>query len=725
MKRSAARATGIFVVSILIAVFAVAPVAVAADDDVNLCHATNSDKNPYEQKTVPQSAIFNDGRIVERGHGTHTGGIFGASGSAQWGDIIPAFGLYGGLNVAAGQAWIDRGCEPPPKLKLVKVVDNTDGGTAAATAWTLHADGPTSISGQTGTSGAVLAGSYALSESRGPTGYTGSPWSCSPGLGATLSGASGQQSVTFSAAAVTDVTCTITNTFVPPLARLTLVKVVRGSNEPVSSWTLDATDGPTPFAEGTSGVSQGVAAGHYNLSESADLAGYSSPGWVCSNAHGFVQSVTIGTTDVTCTITNRLDPVVPVLAQLTLVKEVVNAFGEPADATAWTLHAAGPTSFGGTTPVANDVEAGDYILSESLSESGGPSGYTASPWDCGDAAMDGDTVTVGTTDVTCTITNTFVPQETQLVDLTLVKVVVGGNESVGAWTLGADGPTPFAEGPTGTHHAVAAGTYTLSESGPSGYTGSDWVCPGAGVSGDQGSQTVTIGSDVDAVTCTITNTFVSTQQPVGPVAATISPRITLKAAVVNDVGGTAEVSDFILTGSSMEVTHEEAVQDSAAMVASAVATSFSGVTGDAAITNAAIPVGTYFLSESALPSGYSASAWACTGGQLNGSAITVALGNTVECVITNTYSSTVVDSTDVPSADPASPPPAVLVVDKAAPRATTPAVTTPTAATPTVTTLAFTGADPVPLSLLALLALVLGVALTVAGRRQGSHWARE
>ena len=47
------------------------------------------------------------------------------------------------------------------------------------------------------------------------------------------------------------------------------------------------------------------------------------------------------------------------------------------------------------------------------------------------------------------------------------------------------------------------------------------------------------------------------------------------------------------------------------------------------------------------------------------------------------------------------------------------------ATTPAATTLAFTGAETVPLSLFGLLALVLGAALTVAGRRQGGRRARE
>jgi hypothetical protein len=634
MKPTAVRTTGMLAVSILIAVFAVAPVAFAAGN-VTFCHQEGNGRYQSNTTTDPAS-------ILREGHGGHPG------------DIIPAFdylafgstpaGHYDGLNLDSGgdgQAWLDRNCQPPPQLTLVKTVDNSAGGAALPSAWTLSAVGPTTISGQTGTSGAALAGPYALSESPGPTGYTGSPWSCSLVPGATLSGASGHQSVTFSAAAVTDVTCTIKNTFVPTqpqphMVPLRLVKVVVGGNTSAGAWTLDAvgtTSGTTPFAGASTPATDSVAEGTYNLSESPDLAGYSSPGWACSNAQGFVQSVTIGSID----------------------------------------------------------EA-----------------------------------------VTCTITNRFVPPETQLVDLRLVKVVDGGGPAVATdWTLSAAGPTSF-DGKSGTDSAtkaVPAGTYALTESGPSGYTGSDWVCPGADVSGDRGSQTVTIGSDVEAVTCTITNTFVQTQPPVVPVDTTVQPKITLKATVVNDAGGTAQVSDFTLTGSSIQVASAAAVQNSAAMVASAATTSFSGVTGDAAITNAVVPVGTYSLSESALPLGYSASAWACTGGQLNGSAITVTFGNAVECVITNTFSSTVVGLPGVPTAHPASPPAAVLGVNTAAPGAKAPTAKAPTAkapsaAIPAATTLAFTGAEPVPLSLLALLALVLGVALTVVGRRQGSQGAR-
>ena len=118
--------------------------------------------------------------------------------------------------------------DQPAHLTLVKKVVNDNGGTAAATAWTLTAAGPTSgVSGATGTTPvtgrAVNAGTYTLSESGGPTGYDASAWSCVltgqpattvPVTNATVTLALGQ-----------DVTCTITNSYsLVPVRGLTIVK---------------------------------------------------------------------------------------------------------------------------------------------------------------------------------------------------------------------------------------------------------------------------------------------------------------------------------------------------------------------------------------------------------------------------------------------------------------------------------------------------------------------
>lgn len=120
---------------------------------------------------------------------------------------------------------------PTATLTLVKTITNDDTGTAAATDWTLSAsstDTVTVISGVTGagsiTAATVSAGTYVLSETDGPSGYTAGAWQCTAGTldGSTLTLAAGQTA-----------TCTINNDDVPPtLTNETIV---------VHSWDLDTT----------------------------------------------------------------------------------------------------------------------------------------------------------------------------------------------------------------------------------------------------------------------------------------------------------------------------------------------------------------------------------------------------------------------------------------------------------------------------------------------------
>ena len=213
---------------------------------------------------------------------------------------------------------------------------------------------------------------------------------------------------------------------------------------------------------------------------------------------------------------------------LTLVKKVENGTtGGTATPASWMLAAAGPTPISGTSGSATvtnaTVNAGTYTLSES----GGPTGYTAVGLvvhRCdGDAAAP-STVPSGA-NVTCTITNTAVAPK-----LTLVKQVdngtTGGTATPANWTLAAAGPTPLS-GVSGTPAVtavpVAVGTYTLSESGgPAGYTPSAWSCTGV-TAGSNGTVTLSTGQ---SATCTIVNTA-------------IPPHLTLVKQVVNTSGGTA------------------------------------------------------------------------------------------------------------------------------------------------------------------------------------------
>ncbi len=104
-------------------------------------------------------------------------------------------------------------------------------------------------------------------------------------------------------------------------------------------------------------------------------------------------------------------------------------------------------------------------------------------------------------------------------------------------------------------------------------------------------------------TCTVTN---------DDQAATL----TLTKVIVNTGGGTATLATFPLTATGI--------------------TTITGTSGTAAVTNQAVSAGSYALSE-VTNSNYTASAWSCTGGSLSGSNLTLSLGQTASCSITNTF----------------------------------------------------------------------------------------
>jgi large repetitive protein len=112
-------------------------------------------------------------------------------------------------------------------------------------------------------------------------------------------------------------------------------------------------------------------------------------------------------------------------------------------------------------------------------------------------------------DITCVFQNTYTPHAT----LTLVKQINGGTATPSDFTLTATGssapPTSSytISGTSGlqsvTSRSVPAGTYTLSEDGPSGYTSiQGWSCPGASVIDNE----VTFVDGADII-CTITNRY--------------------------------------------------------------------------------------------------------------------------------------------------------------------------------------------------------------------------
>ena len=346
-----------------------------------------------------------------------------------------------------------------------------------------------------------------------------------------------------------------------------------GGTATVSSFTLKI-DGGTV----TSGVANGVTVGAHVVSETP-VAGYT--GAITGDCDSLGNVTLALGENKTCTITN--DDIGPTL---TVIKHVVNDNGGTSLAGAFTMTVddpgTDPPSFAGAESPGTTVtvDAGAYTVTET-----GPAGYSASASaDCTGSIAVGETKT-------CTITNDDIGPT-----LTVIKHVVndnGGTSLAGAFTMTVDDPGTDppsfagAESP-GTTVTVDAGAYTVTETGPAGYSASASAdCTGS----------IAVG---ETKTCTITNDD-------------IGPSLTLVKTVVNDNGGTALATAFTLTATGP--------------------TTISGAGG--ATSNGSFDQGTYALSETSL-AGYTASAWVCTGsGTQSGSNITVGLGQSATCTITN------------------------------------------------------------------------------------------
>jgi hypothetical protein len=145
---------------------------------------------------------------------------------------------------------------------------------------------------------------------------------------------------------------------------------------------------------------------------------------------------------------------------------------------------------------------------------------------------------------------------------------------------------------------ISAGKYTLSESGPAGFTNDGWECLGASLDG----ATLTIATGAEAI-CAVNNTA-------------IAPTLTLVKQVDNGSTGAGWTSsDWTLTANGPAVV--------------------SGASGTDPVTAVAVPVGAYILSESG-PVGYAASAWSCQGATVADGTITLAEGQNAICTVTNT-----------------------------------------------------------------------------------------
>lgn len=545
-------------------------------------------------------------------------------------------------------------------LTLRKQVLVPIGANPGIGAFTLIATSPgeDAISGVSGDASVtripIPGGSAWTLDEDGPFGFDLVSWRCAPG--------SGQVTGAFTVPPGTDVTCTATNVSRTP--SLTLRKVLidsAGGTATVGDFTLQARgpgnaalSGPSGAAEVTDFV---IPPGDYVFRELGP-AGYAST-WTCSGTAipftGTVLTLGFGENAV-CTATNRA--IAPTLA---LGKVVTGGPAAPGD---WTVTASGPDDLSGTAPVnATEVSAGVYELSEASTPGSEEvaADYAPGAWTCSGTGFDAAdlvstgpgtaTLTLGLADaVSCAVENTY-----DAPVLTLVKEVDDGADGPGStpanWVLTATGTTAGAEGTTVSgpggdativDQTVPSGQYMLSESvnaaspPPStDYAATAWTCAGDGFAASD----LTLDDDAtlltlrpgSTVTCTIVNVF----DP---------PRLTLVKEVVG--GGPLVASDWQLTWTEVDDPSRTG----------------TGVTGDAAVTRAAVQDGTFVLSEASSAAGaadYTASGWECTGGDVEGAdrVTLVAADVAVTCTITNTFVAVPPPSpTPTPSPSPTTPP---------------------------------------------------------------------
>ena len=153
-----------------------------------------------------------------------------------------------------------------------------------------------------------------------------------------------------------------------------------------------------------------------------------------------------------------------------------------------------------------------------------------------------------------------------------------------------------------TAAAVSAGTYSLAETGPAGYSASAWSCTAGTLTGS--SLVLAAG---ETASCSITNTFIPPQP-----------------------------AQLTLAKSARQHRRRDGPGDRLDPQRHRPDADLGSHRSSPAITDAAVGAGTYSLAEAG-PAGYSASAWACTGGTLTGSSLVLAAGETASCSITNTF----------------------------------------------------------------------------------------
>ena len=299
----------------------------------------------------------------------------------------------------------------------------------------------------------------------------------------------------------------------PQNGTLIVVKNVSGGTSTPAMFNLHVSASGTStkhFVGSGSGTSVQIPGGaSYSVTEDASANHTASFSTQCS---GTMPSGGIRTCVVTNTFTGTTTP--PAATSSLRIIKVVN--GGTATSSDFTLNLKMNGSHVSGSPQAGTVSGtlytnlanGTYVVSET----GGPSGYSASfSGDCNSA---GSVTLSGTSTRTCTVTNTFsTSTATTTGSIRIIKNVVGGTatssdfqlhlRNLASSTEVSGSPQAGSAGGT-TYTGLAAGVYTIWE------TGAATTSHSVSFSGDCTSSGTLTLSGTSTKTCTVTNTFTGT-----------------------------------------------------------------------------------------------------------------------------------------------------------------------------------------------------------------------
>ena len=348
------------------------------DPKVTVCHASDSQTNPYETNQPNKSADV-------QGHDGHNGPIWYPGITTSWGDIIPPFyyigGYYAGKNwTAEGQAIWNNGCNiPQGKIIVQKTTlpagDTTTFNISASGTGTIYNGASGIISDATDFEYTVAPGIYSISEDA-KSGWAKTSDSCT-----NIAVAKGETKY-----------CTIENKKLPVL---TIQKVLNGDNVALNtfSFVVDGWNTISFEADGSNDIYV-VPNTAYAITETNPGANYNvTYSSECNGSLDYAQTAT-------CTITNTQ------YGSLTIVKDAQPNSNQPFSFTTsgtglsnFTLTDDGSV-FGSNTRTFTNLLPGTYsVVENSLS------GWDLNNAICSDGSINTAINLSAGENVTCTFTN--------------------------------------------------------------------------------------------------------------------------------------------------------------------------------------------------------------------------------------------------------------------------------------------------------------------------------